>query len=180
MDLSMRPVFRTVRACDGHHVIASGSSARRHRQGPKAARMRGRSEAQRLAPCRAQMQHRRRDGRRVDLIPRVMTPATPQANIENAPRLRPRFPGRNCLGARVNATYLRPTFSGRTGPDCPENLGRNGAWSMQQTRGASRRGTCGLPHLKRQRQPWRERPRRTGAGPSAARAPGSLTPCLLL
>jgi hypothetical protein len=75
------PVFRTERVCDGHHVIARRSSARRHRQGPKAARkhrrrdgrrvqracerevnaedgrstMRGRSEAQRLARCRAQM-----------------------------------------------------------------------------------------------------------------------------
>ena len=33
-------------------------SARRHRQGPKAARERGRSEAQSLARCRAQIEHR--------------------------------------------------------------------------------------------------------------------------
>lgn len=59
----MRRSFRTERARDGHHVIACRSSARRHRQGPKAARTRGRSEAQRLARCRAQMQHRCRDGR---------------------------------------------------------------------------------------------------------------------
>jgi hypothetical protein len=41
MDRSMRRAFRTERACDGHHVIARQSSARRHRQGPKAARSAG-------------------------------------------------------------------------------------------------------------------------------------------
>jgi hypothetical protein len=47
----------------GHHVVASRRAARRHRQGPKAARQRGRSEAQSLARCRAQIEHQRRDGR---------------------------------------------------------------------------------------------------------------------
>lgn len=65
MDRSMRRAFRMARACDGHHVIARGSSARRHRQGPKAARTRGRSEATSLARCRAQIQHRERDGGRI-------------------------------------------------------------------------------------------------------------------
>jgi hypothetical protein len=41
MDRSMRRVFRTERAYDGHHVIARRSSARRLRQGPKAARSAG-------------------------------------------------------------------------------------------------------------------------------------------
>ena len=45
--------------------MAKTLSARRHRQGPKAARMRGRSEATSLARCRAQIQHRGRDGRRI-------------------------------------------------------------------------------------------------------------------
>ena len=41
----------------GHHVMAKTRSARRHRQGPEAARMRGRSEATSLARCRAQIEH---------------------------------------------------------------------------------------------------------------------------
>jgi hypothetical protein len=41
MDRSMRRLFRTERACEGHHVIAQRSSAHRHRQGPKAARSAG-------------------------------------------------------------------------------------------------------------------------------------------
>ena len=49
----------------GHHVMAKTRSARRHRQGPKAARTRGRSEATSLARCRAQIEHRWRDGRRI-------------------------------------------------------------------------------------------------------------------
>jgi len=48
-----------------HHVVAKAGAARRRRQGPKAARMRGRSEATSLARCRAQIEHRMRDGRRV-------------------------------------------------------------------------------------------------------------------
>ena len=43
----MRRVFRTERACDGHHVMARRSSARRQRQGPKAALCAG--EAKRSA-----------------------------------------------------------------------------------------------------------------------------------
>jgi hypothetical protein len=46
-----------------HHVMARTGSARRHRQGPQAARERGRSEATSLARCRAQIEHRLRDGR---------------------------------------------------------------------------------------------------------------------
>ena len=77
---SMRPPSRN----------CPGSSARRHRQGPKAARMRGRSEAQRLARCRAQMQHLRRDGRRVDVIP-TDDHRDSASQHRNAPRLKPRF-----------------------------------------------------------------------------------------
>jgi len=135
-------LFRTEGACDGHHVNACRSSARRHRQGPKAARMRGRSEAQRLARCRAQMQHRCRDGRRVDATPEVFTSRRPQVDIEYDAR-QLRFSGRATdLEAPANATSLRATFSGRTGLDLPDNLSRNRARSMRQTRGASRRRAC--------------------------------------
>jgi len=48
-----------------HHVIARTESARRHRQGPQAARTRGRREATSLARCRAQIEHRTPDGRRI-------------------------------------------------------------------------------------------------------------------
>jgi hypothetical protein len=41
-----------------HHVMDQSSAARRRRQGPKAARERGRSEAKSLARRRAQRQHR--------------------------------------------------------------------------------------------------------------------------
>jgi hypothetical protein len=45
--------------------MAYTGSVRRRRQGPKAARMRGRSEATSLARYRAQIEHRLRDGRRI-------------------------------------------------------------------------------------------------------------------
>jgi hypothetical protein len=47
-----------------HHIVAKTRSARRHCQGPQAARMRGRRVATSLAQCRAQIQHRMRDGQR--------------------------------------------------------------------------------------------------------------------
>jgi hypothetical protein len=171
-----RRVFRTARACDGHHVIARQSSARRHRQGPKAARTRGRSEAQSLARCRAQMQHRRRDGRRVKMIPSVIA-ARWRKSTSKVARLKPPI-SRTATDrqARANATCLRATFSGRTGPNRPEDLG-----AIERVPCIRHAALLAAKHavsdnLKRQRRPWRERPLRTGAGPLQARVPGSLTP----
>jgi hypothetical protein len=179
MNRSMCRVFRTVRACDGHHATARRSSARRHRQGPKAARTRGRSEAQRLARCRAQMQHRRRDGRRVVVIPSVITPRR-RKPTSNAARLKPRF-----LDSTGHAsTRERDLFTGnifRT--NGTGSSGRSGSPTSAFDAANTRR--CSPPNmlsfnmkrqLKRRRQPWRERPLRTGAGPHRARAAGSLTP----
>jgi hypothetical protein len=130
MDRSMRRVFRTERACDGHHVTARRLSARRHRQGPKAARMRGRSEAQSLARCRAQMQHRRRDGRRVDVVPSVITPRRCKPT-SNAARLKPRFPGHTGQAS----TRERDLFA--------DNIFRtNGAGSSGRSWVANERARC--------------------------------------
>jgi hypothetical protein len=141
---SMCHVFLTERACDGHHVIARPSICAQAPSRPEGRAERGRSEAQSLARCRAQMQHRRRDGRRVNVIASVITARRPQVDI-GCSALEATV-SRTATGqqARVNATCLRATFSGRTGPDRPEDLGRNRACSMQQTRGACRRRTCWL------------------------------------
>jgi hypothetical protein len=49
------------------------------------------------------------------------------------PARAPPFPGQQvATEARANASNLRPTFSGRTGPDRPEDLSHNRARSMQQ------------------------------------------------
>jgi hypothetical protein len=117
MDRSMRRLFRAERACDGHHVIARRSSARRHRQGPKAARVRGRSEAQRLARCRAQMQHRCRDGRGHYTTARCAH-LTTAASRHRMQRARAPLPGQQLVRqACAKATSLRPTFfrTNRTG-----------------------------------------------------------------
>ena len=62
-----RPSYESSHA--DHHVMAKTGSARRHRQGPQAARMRGRNEATSLARWRAQIEHRSRDGRRIRRCP---------------------------------------------------------------------------------------------------------------
>jgi hypothetical protein len=67
----------------GHHVMAKAGSARRHRQGPQAARMRGRSEAESLARCRAQIEHRLRDDRRVHPSHVRAHQAHPKANNDH-------------------------------------------------------------------------------------------------
>ena len=135
MDRSMRRLFRMERACDGHHVIARRSSAHRHRQGPKAARMRGRSEAQRLARCRAQMQHRRRDGRRVDVIPTCSAPVTPASRPRNAARLKPRFPDRTAqANARERDQFAVNIFrTNRTGSS-GESESQSSAFDAADTR----------------------------------------------
>lgn len=67
--------------------------------------------------------------------------------------------------ASANATSLWPTFSGRTGPDRPEDLGRNQSRSMRQTRGASRRRTsCAQqPAATETAMVWATPPDRRGA-----------------
>jgi hypothetical protein len=64
---------------------------------PEGRAQRGRSEAQRLARCRAQMQHRCRDGRRVDATPEVFTSRRPQVDIEYDARQLD-FPGEQLAG----------------------------------------------------------------------------------
>ena len=112
----------------------------------------------------------------VDPTPDLLTSRRPQVDIEYDAHKAPLSRTATGRKARANATSLWPTLSGRIGPDPPEDLGRIQARSMRQTRGVSRRRTCCVDNLQRQRQPWRGRPLRTGAGPRRARAPGSLTP----
>jgi hypothetical protein len=63
------------------------------------------------------MQHRRRDGRRVDVTPDVITSQWSQVDIECDAR-EPPFPGQQLAGNHArNVTWLRATFSrtNRTG-----------------------------------------------------------------
>jgi hypothetical protein len=78
----------------------------------------------------------------VDATPDVLTSRRPQVDIEYDAREAPLSRTVTGREARANATSLRPTLSGRTGSDRPEDLSRNQARSIPQTRGASRRRTC--------------------------------------
>ena len=176
MNRSMRHVFGTERARDGHHAIACRLSARRHRQGPKAARMRGRSEAQRLARCRAQMHHHRRDDRRskgdceCDQRARSMPSS-------HAIRSRGRI-SREELG-REHASMWLACGASVSGKFRTRSSGK--MWTRSARLRCTNTRRVSAPHVpsrtrQRQWQPWRERPLRTGAGPRRARAAGSLTP----
>jgi len=70
----------------GHHVIAIDELGARRRQGPKAARTRGRSEAKSLARCRAQREHRMRDGRRPAASSHLRSQARSHMVTKRAPR----------------------------------------------------------------------------------------------
>ena len=76
------------------------------------------------------------------------------------------FPGQQLAGKDApNLTWLRTTFSGRTGPDPPEDLSHNRARSMRQTLGASRRRTCCVrqPEATETAMAWATPPDRRGA-----------------
>ena len=136
--------------------------------------MRGRSEATSLARCRAQIEHRRRDGRRIRRGADRCSDARPKACNDRDHR------GRRIsrVIARGTSATSGPGFPARTGPDCPDEVGSDcRAISATLIHGASwtrRRDSSDDRHGHR--QPWRERPLRTRAGPFPARAPGSLTP----
>ncbi len=130
-DRSMSSLFRTERACEGHHAIAQRSSAHRHRQGPKAARSAGGAKRSALhgAEHRCSIVVVMADG--VHGAQDVLTSQRPEVDIEfdarEAPHSR-KAAGRN---SRASATSLWSTLSGRTRPDRPEDLGRNQARLMR-------------------------------------------------
>lgn len=138
--------------------------------------MRGRSEAQRLARCRAQMQHRRRDGRRVNAIPSVIT-----VTAANRHRMH-RAWGHHFQDSNSPASAReRASFAGNSFRTNGNRVVRKIWVAIERVRCRKHAPLLAAEHavsdnLKRQRQPWRERPLRTGAGPHRARAAGSLTP----
>lgn len=138
--------------------------------------MRGRSEAQRLARCRAQMQHRCRDGqrrRRDARCDHLTTAASPRRMHEREPFVGDRTGHQTRSECDLFAGNIFRT--NRTG-----SSGRSG--SQPNTFAAAKHAAlladehAVLDNLQRQRQSWRERPLRTCAGPRRARAAGSLTP----
>ena len=103
----------------GHHVIARTGSARRHRQGPQAARMRGRREATSLARCRAQIEHRSRDGRRIHRGRARCHVRARRSGQRSRPAHTP-HPVRQSGAERV--PFGDPEFPARTEPDCPDKV----------------------------------------------------------
>ena len=156
-----------------HHVIARTGSARRHRQGPQAARTRGRREATSLARCRAQIEHRTRDGRRI-------------RRCRARCHLRERRSGQQSRPAHTQQPAAQS--GAKRVPVADSDLRREQnqivriKWvRISVTSARTLNARCRRerrPHRQRHchRQRWRERPLRTGAGPLEARAPGSLTP----
>ena len=153
--------------------MAKTGSARRHRQGPQAARMRGRSEATSLARCRAQIEHRLRDGRRIHRSRARCHVA--HAEADNARASRTRLIRLHQSGAE-RVPFGDPNFPHERDQIVRTKWATIGATSATQI--TARLDAEQRPHRQRHRhrQPWRERPLRTRAGPLEARAPGSLTP----
>ena len=150
-------------------------SARRHRQGPQAARTRGRSEATSLARCRAQIEHRLRDGRRTRRSHARSPPRAHQKRTTIAPRADAATGGRfdaEPVPSVTSFPHERDQLSGRSGP-------RSAPPASPEITVDSGPSSAPSSTRHRHRQPWRERPLRTGAGPIQARAPGSLTPWFL-
>ncbi len=157
----------------GHHVMARTRSARRHRQGPQAAQMRGRSGATSLARCRAQIEHRLRDGQRTQRghdcwtrrLPRKRRHSTPlrlhhrgaeqvQFGDQNVPPERDGLSGRSGSLQRANVDLTRSRFRDRRQPP------------TRPTQDTDSHGVSDPSGHTR--------------GHFHSRAPGSLTPCFLL
>jgi hypothetical protein len=63
----------------------------------------------------------------------VLTSRRPQVDIEYDPR-EAQLRGQQLAGKHApNLPWLQATFSGQTGPDCPEDVSRNRARWMRQT-----------------------------------------------
>ena len=134
--------------------------------------MRGRREATSLARCRAQIEHRSRDGRRIRRC---------------RARCHQRAPKRTTIAPAAHAANSRDN---RARNECPRDQISRG----NRTRSSGQSGSRSARHFPHNsprfadandaltdsrhchRQRWRERPLRTRAGPLEARAPGSLTP----
>ncbi len=139
--------------------MAKTGSARRHRQGPQAARMRGRSEATSLARCRAQIEHRLRDGRRIHRS---------HVRMHAAPLTRTAYPASRALCIRL-ASWARNECSSETRISRTNGTrlsGRSAPRSATHLLPITARLDCEQrPHRQRHRhrQPWRERPRQDSA-----------------
>ena len=84
------------------------------------------------------------------------------------------------ISTREDVSFAQQHFQETRDRNGQQECGLQSWHSLPQRCRASCRLTHRLRHMLRQRQPWRERPLRTRAGPFAARPAGSLTPCLLL
>ena len=138
--------------------------------------MRGRSEATSLARCRAQIEHRVRDGR---AHPTWCSSLTLIACSKWATIVTPRAPHQCASSRALNELRVRDQdFPHATGPDRPDELALDpcATSAAQFARLCGHGGAITRTTDTGHRQPWRERPLRTRAGPFAARAPGSLTP----
>jgi hypothetical protein len=150
MDRSMRRLFGTEGACDGHHVSARPIICAQAPSRPEGRA--GAGEAKRSALHGAE--HRcsivvvMADG--VGVMANAIPSRRPQLDIECSAH-KPPF-SRTATGrqARANVTCFAETFSGQTGPDPPEDPRRNRARSVRKTRRAFCCQHAVLDNLKRQ------------------------------
>ena len=83
--------------------------------------MRGRSEATSLARCRAQIEHRVRDGRRIDVSPDRRHIAHSASDIDDQRATHTQHLAASLRAERVQ--FADQDVPARTGPDRPDNVG---------------------------------------------------------
>ena len=121
------------------------------------------------------MQHHHRDGRRVIADYECGQPerSMPSYHANTAEGSQGRTEAANTLQGGSRAEQ---TFPGNSGPDRPEECGRDPPIVTHKHNARSGAHTCRREPRQRQWPPWRERPLRTGAGPHRTCVAGSLTP----